>query len=470
MTTVLLDGVRIADMPDLGAVTDSSSFVGEHAGSGRFLAPAVRVYSRAPYGELWLTDFGADPTGVAFSDAAFAAFVSAVLTTGRPGFVDPAHFIFASSATIDFALTEASRTGARFYGVQGRSVLDFSAVSSFPALLLTSENVSHSCFYGAFTDISIIANCAGPAVAIGTLDHAAAFNGFDFKVQISNSDNSPEAIGLQVNGAFNSKIWVTANNGGHGDAIQCTYMAFCAMFGAGGHCDVAQHLTDFFVFANTFEALDLEVTNTCVVIDGASCSRNTWIGGQFVFNNGSGSPVAAINATAGNNNRFIGCNFGAGTLALNSTGIIVYGAGVGTEEFGGVTITPTGSADAYLQIGAIAGQGTHILLQVNGLNRWELTGNNADETGGNVGSDFVVTRLDDSGAAIDNPLFMTRSTGVTNITHAALGVGAGGTLSFYSASPATKKTVTGVKAGNTDLTLSILATLVSLGLFTDGST
>lgn len=37
-------GVRIVDMPDLGAVTDASSVVGEKAGSGRFSAPALLNY------------------------------------------------------------------------------------------------------------------------------------------------------------------------------------------------------------------------------------------------------------------------------------------------------------------------------------------------------------------------------------------------------------------------------------------
>ena len=37
-------GVRIVDMPDLGAVKDSSSFVGEGGGSGRFLATALLGY------------------------------------------------------------------------------------------------------------------------------------------------------------------------------------------------------------------------------------------------------------------------------------------------------------------------------------------------------------------------------------------------------------------------------------------
>ena len=43
-TTTTYTGVRIVDMPDLGAVTDDSSVVGEHAGSGRFAATALRTY------------------------------------------------------------------------------------------------------------------------------------------------------------------------------------------------------------------------------------------------------------------------------------------------------------------------------------------------------------------------------------------------------------------------------------------
>ena len=45
VTTGTFPGVRIVDMPDLGPVTDTSSLVAEHAGSGRFTAPAIRAYS-----------------------------------------------------------------------------------------------------------------------------------------------------------------------------------------------------------------------------------------------------------------------------------------------------------------------------------------------------------------------------------------------------------------------------------------
>ena len=61
--TTTYTGIRIADFPDLGAFTDTSSVVGEHAGSGRFDAIAVRDYvanytigATAGTGRFWTSD------------------------------------------------------------------------------------------------------------------------------------------------------------------------------------------------------------------------------------------------------------------------------------------------------------------------------------------------------------------------------------------------------------------------------
>src|SRR4029077_1849607 len=43
-TTTTYTGVRIVDMPDLGAFTSGSSIVGEKAGSGRFSAASLGGY------------------------------------------------------------------------------------------------------------------------------------------------------------------------------------------------------------------------------------------------------------------------------------------------------------------------------------------------------------------------------------------------------------------------------------------
>ena len=91
MSTTVFPGVRIVDMPDLGAVTDNSSVVGEHAGSGRFGATAFRSYSNMvtatgstvprSNADRWSTianvlDYGAIGDGVANDTAAIQAAVA----------------------------------------------------------------------------------------------------------------------------------------------------------------------------------------------------------------------------------------------------------------------------------------------------------------------------------------------------------------------------------------------------------
>lgn len=64
--------VRIVDLPDLGPVTDDTSFVAEHAGSGRVMATAVRSY---------IVSVGTSPPGTAATIAALRSNTDIILTT-----------------------------------------------------------------------------------------------------------------------------------------------------------------------------------------------------------------------------------------------------------------------------------------------------------------------------------------------------------------------------------------------------
>ena len=111
ITTGTFPGVRITDMPDLGAVTDSSSVVGERAGSGRFGAMALRDYvaanlvTQAEIDALHLPfnvrAYGAIGNGVTDDTAACQAAITAAGAGGTVFFPTGAYLL---SATLN-ALT-----------------------------------------------------------------------------------------------------------------------------------------------------------------------------------------------------------------------------------------------------------------------------------------------------------------------------------------------------------------------------
>lgn len=95
---------------------------------------------------------------------------------------------------------------------------------------------------------------------------------------------------------------------------------------------------------------------------------------------------------------------GALTLGTLASPIITGGAVFGTV-----------SAVAGIFLEGPTASNRTITFRTAGLNRWTINTTNTAEGGANAGSDFTIGRFSDAGSGIDNPLTITRSTGLTTL-------------------------------------------------------
>src|SRR3954470_24116543 len=108
--SVTISGIPIVDLPDLGAVTDSTSVVAEHAGSGRVTAPAMRTYiqagmaSAAQLTALSARSYGALGDGVNDDTAELQAAIDAATTAQMPLFIPPGRYLISAALNIQRAL------------------------------------------------------------------------------------------------------------------------------------------------------------------------------------------------------------------------------------------------------------------------------------------------------------------------------------------------------------------------------
>lgn len=365
-------------------------------------------------GVLSLKQCGAYGDGVHDDTAAVNLWLSLVLAASGPkrGYVPAGTYVCSSQIVMDWG--HVASTGAIFYGDgKSQSVFDLTSVSTAPAWLMTDTIGNKQAFYGTFIDIGIRGSVAGPVLQIGNETYTDAFNECKFDFAAWNSNTTTSACAVELNGLYNCDIFVVANCSGHGDALRLRSTQFSRIFGSCGNADTAIHLTNGYVYGNVFEAIDHEVVNTCVVIDSSNAVNNLWLGGQFVWNNGSGPAIAAINGTAGSNNRFIGPNIAnAGTVAINSIGIIVYSAGnaVGLEQLGGLLLQPP-SGDGALTINTGASNSDDIVLQEAGVTRWILQRDSS--------ANLNLQRFNSSGTFVGQAFSLNNSTGVFTINNAA---------------------------------------------------
>ncbi len=122
--------IRIVEMPDLGSVTDATSFVGERSGSGRFSATALRNYvsGGTSAGVANVRDFGAVGNGVTDDSAAIQATVNAAIARKTSVYVPAATAGYLVNTPINIANTN----GVTIYGDAYTTAASFDWVAVGP--------------------------------------------------------------------------------------------------------------------------------------------------------------------------------------------------------------------------------------------------------------------------------------------------------------------------------------------------
>lgn len=143
---------------------------------------------------------------------------------------------------------------------------------------------------------------------------------------------------------------------------------------------------------------------------------------------------------------------GSTTASAARTALAVPGL-ADTNTFTGDNTFSISSGSNRFKLSANAGSGKYIVYRTSGLTRWENGSDSATESGANAGSNFTISRYDDSGVFISNPLTINRATGQTTISSlvlsTALPVSSGGTGSTSASAARTALGAVGLADANT---------------------
>lgn len=152
-----------------------------------------------------------------------------------------------------------------------------------------------------------------------------------------------------------------------------------------------------------------------LVLNKATVGSGAFIGGQFAgkyrWTISIGDSYAEVGSNAGSNFTISRYNDAGSpiddpfTIARNTGGITMKGD---------VTIN-RGASGASLILDGNAGTYRSTYLKTAGTNRWAVSTSGVAESGGNAGSDFMISRYNDAGNWVDDSIYVYRNTGAVII-------------------------------------------------------
>ncbi|MGC2204012.1 MAG: glycosyl hydrolase family 28-related protein [Stellaceae bacterium] len=232
-----------------------------------------------------------------------------------------------SQIRIDYA-GQAS-TGFRL--ISEGAVIDGRVIASGPVLQIqcgggTAANPTGCFYFKEEGTLFVNGNTPAYVVVIGKTDFSDAHNSAKIDhLIVNNASTAPLAGGCQFNYLLDSDLYAVCVSAGGAAGLAFEQTQFSRISGAGtaeraGGVGVV--LENGYNFSNTFLALDLEVSPTCLSVTFNHNGLNSFISPYF-------NCVTAVNATASLGNILINPNYGGNTVNYGplSTGISVIGTG-----------------------------------------------------------------------------------------------------------------------------------------------
>ena len=253
--------------------------------------------------------------------------ISSAITNNWPVHMPVGTYKVTSQITIDYS-GQASK-GFRF--ISEAAVIDGRTIAAGPVLQIQCSGGTigspTGCFY--FKEegtLFINANTPTYAVILGKIDFSDAHNSAKIDHLIVNNASTAAGAGAcQFNYLLDSDVYAVCVSAGGAAGLALEQVQFSRISGAGtaeGPGGRGVVLENGYNFSNTFLALDLEVSPTCLSITFNHNGLNTFVSPYF-------NCTTAVSATASTGNVLINPNYGGATVNYGplSTGISVIGTG-----------------------------------------------------------------------------------------------------------------------------------------------
>jgi len=259
--------------------------------------------------------------------AAINTTIATAITNNWPVHISAGTYKVTSPISIDYA----GQATKGFRLISEAATIDGRAVASGPVMQIQcgggSPTSPTGCFYFK-EEGSLFVNANTPtyAVVLGKADFSDAHNSAKIDhLIVNNVSTAPSSGGCQFNFVLDSDIYAVCVSSGGAAGIALEQTQFSRISGAGtaqGTGGRGLVLENGYNFSNTFFALDLEVSPTCLSITFNHNGLNTFVTPYF-------NCVTAVNSTASIGNVLINPNYGGATVNFgpSSTGVTVIGTG-----------------------------------------------------------------------------------------------------------------------------------------------